>query len=123
MISIQTLLSVVDNTGVKKVQCIKTLNGTPSKTGQIILVSLKKLKWNPKKKIKYKKGDILKALVIRTKYPIKNTVGNYIKFFENSVVLLNSKQSLLGNRIFGPVPRIFRKNKNLKVILIASYIL
>lgn len=124
MISIQTLLSVKDNTGIKKVQCIKIFKGLTASIGDIILISVKKLKFfNTQKKIKIKKGNILKAIIIQTKYPCKNTIGNYIRFDQNCVLLLNNQGNLIGNRIFSPITTHFRKKKNVKILTLASRVL
>ena len=123
MIQSQTKLSIKDNTGVKKGQCIKTFNKTNAKIGDIILISIKSLKNSNIKKLKIKKGDLFKALIIRTKFSSKNTIGNLIKFSENNAILLNNNNQLIGNRIFGPIPSILRKQKNIKLISLASYII
>lgn len=123
MISIQTNVLVRDNTGIKKAQCLKIFKKRVGHLGDIILITVKKLKTFSSKKIKINKGDLLKGIIIRTKYSTKNTIGNYITFYENSIVLLNNKNNLLGNRIFGPIPSKFRKYKNLKLLILANYIL
>lgn len=122
MISIQTKLKVKDNTGIKKVQCIKIFNKTSS-LGNIILISIKEIKKNLKKKIKIKKGNIFKALIVQTKYNNKNTIGHYLSYSENSVILLNNKEEPIGSRIFGPISTQFRLKKKLKIISLASYII
>lgn len=126
MISIQTKLKVSDNSGVKKVQCIKTYNkNSKGRLGDIILVSIKalKMKTKLKEKINIKKGNIFKALIIRTAYNEKNMPENFIKFNENSVILLNSTGQPIATRILGPVTRNLRKNKKIKILSISSNII
>ena len=123
MIQIQTKLKIKDNTGVKKGQCIKTFQGSFASIGDIILISVKSLRLNKKKKKKINKGDILKALIIQTKYSVQNTIGNYIRFDENCIIILNNNNQPLGTRILGPITSEFRKKKNMKIISLASNIL
>ena len=103
MISVQTILGVVDNSGVKKVMCIKVLGGTRKKyasIGEIIKVSTKEV--IPSSKIK--KGEVCNALIIRSKYGIKRADG-VIRFSTNAVVLLNDQKQFVGTRVFGAVVR------------------
>lgn len=124
MIQIQTKLKINDNSGIKVGQCIKIYQKNNVGTvGDIILISVKKLKLNPKKKIKLVKGDLFKALIIHTSYSTKNTIGNHIKFDSNCSVILNTQKKLLGTRIFGPITSIFRKQKQFKILSLASHIL
>lgn len=123
MIHIQTILKIKDNTGVKKGQCIKIYKRATGAIGDTILISVKSLRLNQKKKIKIAKGDLLKALIIQTKYSSKNTIGNFIRFDENCAVVLNSQNKLIGTRILGPITSEFRKKKNFKILSLSSNIL
>lgn len=123
MIQIQTKLQINDNSGIKIGQCIKIYKKRIGKIGDTVLISAKKLRLNQKKKIKITKGDLFKALIIHTKYPKKSTIGNIIKFDQNSVIVLNNQQKPLGTRLFGPITSEFRKQKNFKILSLASNIL
>ena len=107
MIQMQTILKVADNTGAKKVMCIKVLGGSKRRcagTGDIIVVSIREI--SPKSKIK--KGSVQKAVIVRTKKGVLRADGSKIRFDENAVVLLKQTEPI-GTRIFGPVPRELRK--------------
>ncbi len=123
MINIQTKLNIKDNTGVKIGQCIKVYKKNTGLIGDTILIAVKNLRLNKKKKIKILKGDLLKALIIQTKYSKKNTIGTYIKFDNNCAVILNNQNKLMGTRILGPITSEFRKKKQFKIISLASNIL
>nr|YP_009327256.1 ribosomal protein L14 [Aphanomyces invadans]AOQ30675.1 ribosomal protein L14 [Aphanomyces invadans] len=123
MIYLETKLKIKDNTGVKIGQCIKIYKKKKGTIGDLILISVKSLRLNKKKKIKINKGDLLKALIIQTKYPIKNTVGNYIKFDNNCAIILNNQNKLMGTRILGPITSEFRKKKQFKILSLSSNIL
>lgn len=123
MIHLETKLKIKDNTGVKIGQCIKIYKKKTGTIGDLILISVKSLRLNKKKKIKINKGDLLKALIIQTKYSVKNTIGNYIKFDNNCVVILNNQNKLMGTRILGPITSEFRKKKQFKILSLSSYIL
>lgn len=123
MIQIQTRLKVNDNTGIKYGQCIQVYKKKNAKIGDLILISIKKLRYNQKKKIKISKGDMYKALVIHTKFFKKSTIGNLIKFDQNGVIILNNQNKPLGTRIFGPITSEFRKKKNFKILSLSSNIL
>ena len=121
MIQVGTELKIVDNSGAKKAYCIKVLstssNNKIAKVGSFILVVIKALrKQKSKSKSKVKKGEIVKALVIRT----KNFNKNNIYFFENAVVLYSKQMKLIGTRIFGPVLKSFRYTKHLRLTLISK---
>lgn len=122
MISVQTQLHIKDNTGIKKGQCIKVYKGKAAKTGDIILISVKKLR-KLKKEIKFKKGEVLKAMVIQTKYKTKSTIDNYIKFDENSVIILNNQLQPASTRITTPITNQLRKRKQFKILSLASNII
>lgn len=123
MIRVETRLKVADNSGAKIVYCIKVLGGTRRKTatiGDVIVVSVKEALPNSK----VKKGDVMKAVVVRTKKEIRRTDGSFIRFDDNSAVLLapNSTEPL-GTRIFGPVARELRAKKFMKIISLAPEVL
>lgn len=121
MIQTQTQLKIIDNSGVKKGQAIKIYKGKSSKIGDIILITVKQVQ--TKLKTKILKGDLYKALVVRTKYKNKDKSANYTSFDENSVILLKNKNLPVASRILGPVPLQLRQNKQLKIISLASYII
>lgn len=123
MIQIQTKIIINDNSGIKLGQCIKIYKKTVGKIGDIILISVKKLRLNQKKKIKIVKGDLFKAFVIHTKYQKSSTIGNMVKFDKNSIIILNHQNKPLGTRIFGPITSEFRKQKNFKILSLAANIL
>ena len=123
MIQIQTQLKINDNTGIKIGQCIKIYKKKTGKIGDIILISVKKLRLNQKKKTKITKGDLFKALIIHTAYPKKSTIGNRIQFDKNSIIILNNQNKPLATRIFGPITSEFRKQKNFKILSLSSNIL
>jgi large subunit ribosomal protein L14 len=123
MIQIQTKLKINDNSGIKLGQCIKIYKSKVGKIGDKILISAKKLRLNQKKKIKIRKGDLFKALIVHTSYQKKSTIGNMIKFDKNCIIILNNQNKPLGTRIFGPITSEFRKQKNFKVLSLSSNIL
>jgi large subunit ribosomal protein L14 len=123
MIQIQTKLKINDNSGIKIGQCIKIYKRKVGKIGDKILVSAKKLRLNQKKKVKIRKGDLFKALIVHTKYQKKSTIGNIIKFDKNCIIILNNQNKPLGTRIFGPITSEFRKQKNFKILSLSSNIL
>ena len=118
MIQAETRLTVADNSGAKVVYCIKVLGGSRRRyasVGDIIVVSIKEAMPNAKAK----KGDVLKAVVVRTKKEIRRPDGSYIRFDDNSAVLITANQEPLGTRIFGPVARELRAKKFMKIISLA----
>jgi len=122
MVQQQTILKVSDNSGAKTVKCIKVLNGFKKKyaaLGDIIIVSVQKLRNKLKKNSKVKKKEIYKALIIRTKVFLRKKAGLSIRFKENSVVLLNTQGNPVGTRIVGPLPKEL-KNKNFQKIISIS---
>ena len=122
MIQTQSHLMVADNSGAKKVQCIKVLGGSKRRyagIGDIIVVSIKEAMPNSK----VKKGDVAKAVVVRTKHKIRRPDGSYLKFDENSAVLINNAKEPVGTRIFGPVARELRARKFIKIISLAPEVL
>lgn len=123
MIHLQTKVQIKDNTGIKEGICIKVLNKKYGKIGDLILISIKKVKFNQLKKNKFKKGDILKGLIIQTKYSSKNNFQNYIQFYNNSVIIFNNNNQPLGSKILGLIPSSFRKKKQFKILSLSSNIL
>ena len=123
MIQIQTKLKINDNSGIKIGQCIKIYKKRFGQIGDTILISVKKLRLNQKKRVKIVKGDLFKALVIHTRYQKKSTIGNMIKFDKNCIIILNNQNKPLGTRIFGPITTEFRRQKNFKILSLASNIL
>ncbi len=123
MIHIQTKLKINDNTGIKLGQCIKIYKRKTGSIGDTILISVKKLRLNQKKKTKILKGDLFKALIVHTSYNKKSTRGNMIKFDKDCIVILNNQNKPLGTRIFGPITSDFRKQKNFKILSLSSNIL
>lgn len=122
MIQMQTMLDVADNSGAKKVMCIKVLGGSRRKyagVGDIIVVSVKEA--IPHAKVK--KGDVMKAVVVRTAKPIVRQDGSYIRFDTNSAVLINNQREPIGTRIFGPVARELRAKKFMKIVSLAPEVL
>jgi large subunit ribosomal protein L14 len=122
MIQSETRLTVADNSGAKEVYCIKVLGGSKRRyasIGDIIVVSVKEAIPNSK----VKKGDILKAVVVRTKKEIGRADGSYIRFDDNSAVLLSTSMEPIGTRIFGPVARELRAKKYMKIISLAPEVL
>ena len=122
MIQTQTFLDVADNSGAKRVQCIKVLGGSRRRyahLGDVIVVSIKEAL--PGSKVK--KGDTAKAVVVRTARECRRPDGSYIKFDDNSAVLINAQQEPVGTRIFGPVARELRSKKFMKIISLAPEVL
>ena len=122
MIQAETRLTVADNSGAKVLYCIKVLGGSRRRyatIGDIIVVSVKEAIPNAK----VKKGDVLKAVVVRTKKEIRRPDGSYIRFDDNSAVLINNQREPLGTRIFGPVARELRAKRYMKIISLAPEVL
>jgi large subunit ribosomal protein L14 len=122
MIQMRTILDVADNSGARKVGCIKVLGSSKRKyasLGDVIVVSVKDAIPNAK----IKKGDVVRAVVVRTKKGVKRSDGSYIKFDDNSAVLITQQNEPLGTRIFGPVARELRAKKFMKIISLAPEVL
>jgi len=122
MIQVGTSLRVLDNSGAKIVSCIKVLSGYQrryAKLGDKIIVSIKQLRSKRRAFSKVKKGEIYHALILKTKAHKKYKQGDTICFFENSVVLLNKQNKLVGTRVFGAVHKHFRYTKYLKFLFLA----
>ena len=122
MIQMQTNLDVADNSGAKRVMCIKVLGGTKRKyatIGDVIVVAVKEALPNTK----VKKGDVARAVIVRTKRELNRADGSYIKFDGNSAVLVSKENEPVGTRIFGPVARELRGKKFMKIISLAPEVL
>ncbi len=122
MIQAETRLSVADNSGAKKVYCIKVLGGSKRRyasVGDIIVVSVKEAIPNSK----VKKGEVLKAVVVRTKKELRRPDGTFIRFDDNSAVLINAQREPIGTRIFGPVARELRAHRFMKIISLAPEVI
>jgi len=122
MIQMQTNLDVADNSGARRVQCIKVLGGAKRRTadvGDIIVVSVKEA--IPRGRVK--KGDVHRAVIVRTAKEIRRPDGSAIRFDKNAAVLINKQNEPIGTRIFGPVTRELRAKKFMKIISLAPEVL
>lgn len=122
MIQAQTKLNVADNSGAKLLLCIKVLGGSRRRyasVGDVVVVSVKEAMPNSK----VKKGDVMRAVVVRTAKEIRRVDGSYIKFDDNSAVLINQQNEPIGTRIFGPVARELRAKRFMKIISLAPEVL
>ena len=122
MIQMSTTLEVADNSGAKRVQCVKVLGGSRrryARLGDVIVVSIKEAM--PGTKVK--KGEVAKAVVVRVKDDTPRADGSFIRFDENSAVLINPQLEPIGTRIFGPVARELRAKKFMKIISLAPEVL
>jgi len=122
MIQTETRLRVADNSGAKVVSCIKVLGGSKRRyatVGDVIVVSVKEAVPNSK----VKKGDVLRAVVVRTAKEVGRPDGSYIKFDENSAVMITDQKEPMGTRIFGPVARELRAKNFMKIISLAPEVL
>tara|TARA_Y100000780_G_C13686373_1_gene417846 strand:+ start:2357 stop:2725 length:369 start_codon:yes stop_codon:yes gene_type:complete len=122
MIQTETVLNIADNSGAKKVLCIKVLGGSKkryARIGDIIKVTVKDA--IPRGKVK--KGDIYDALVVRTKHGVRRADGSLIRFDGNAAVLLDNKKEPIGTRVFGPVTRELRAKNYLKIISLAPEVI
>jgi large subunit ribosomal protein L14 len=122
MIQQETILKVADNSGAKRVMCIRVLGGSRRRyasVGDIIVASVKEAL--PTSKVK--KGDVVKAVVVRTVKEIRRPDGTYLRFDENSAVLINAQMEPLGTRVFGPVARELRAKRFMKIISLAPEVL
>ena len=122
MIQMQTILEAADNSGAKKLACIKVLGGTKRKyasLGDVIIVSVKEAIPNAK----VKKGDVMRAVIVRTRKEVRRGDGSYIKFDDNSAVLITPQNEPVGTRIFGPVARELRAKRFMKIISLAPEVL
>jgi large subunit ribosomal protein L14 len=122
MIQTQSYLEVADNSGARRVMCIKVLGGSKrryARVGDLIKVTVKEA--NPRGKVK--KGQVMTAVVVRTKKGVRRPDGSLIKFDDNAAVLLNAQQAPIGTRIFGPVTRELRGEKFMKIISLAPEVI
>lgn len=122
MIQQQTICESADNSGARRLMCIRVLGGTRRRygsIGDIIVVSVKEALPNSK----VKKGDVTKAVIVRTTKEIRRPDGSYLKFDKNAVVLINEAKEPIGTRIFGPVARELRAKKFMKIISLAPEVL
>lgn len=122
MIQMQSTLKVADNTGAKKLMCIKVLGGSKRRyatIGDVIVASVKEAQPNSR----IKSGEVVRAVVVRTRKEIGRPDGSYIKFDENAAVLIDTKKEPLGTRIFGPVGRELRGRQFIKIISLAPEVL
>ncbi|MGA9753923.1 MAG: 50S ribosomal protein L14 [Desulfobaccales bacterium] len=122
MIQVQTQMTVADNSGAKKVSCIRVLGGTRRRyagVGDIVIVAVKEAL--PHSKVK--KGDVMRAVVVRTVKETRRPDGSHIRFDDNSAVLINPQGDPIGTRIFGPVARELRAKKFMKIISLAPEVL
>ena len=122
MIQTESVLDVADNSGAKKVLCIKVLGGSKRRfatVGDVIVVSIKEAIPNAK----VKKGSVMKAVIVRTAKELRRADGSYIRFDTNSAVLINNEGEPIGTRIFGPVTRELRSKKFMKIVSLAPEVL
>ena len=122
MVQTTTTLDVADNSGAKKLMCIRVLGGTRRKyasLGDVIVVSIKEAIPNAK----VKKGDVAKAVIVRTRKEVSRQDGSYIRFDANSAVLVDKDNEPIGTRIFGPVARELRAKRFMKIVSLAPEVL
>ncbi|MDF1524773.1 MAG: 50S ribosomal protein L14 [bacterium] len=122
MIKVETILDVADNSGAKKVLCFRILGGSKRKSasvGDIIVVSVKEAV--PESKVK--KGEVHKAVIVRTKKEVRRPDGSYIRFDNNAAVIINEAREPIGTRIFGPISRELRVKNFMKIVSLAPEVL
>jgi large subunit ribosomal protein L14 len=122
MIQTESVLDVADNSGAKKVLCIKVLGGSKRRfasVGDVIVVSIKEAIPNAK----VKKGSVMKAVIVRTAKELRRADGSYIRFDTNSAVLINNEGEPIGTRIFGPVARELRAKQYMKIVSLAPEVI
>jgi large subunit ribosomal protein L14 len=122
MIQMESVLDVADNSGAKRVKCIKVLGGSKRKyatIGDVIVVSVKDAAPNGK----VKKGQVARAVIVRTRKEVRRRDGSYIRFDDNSAVLINKENEPVGSRIFGPVARELRARKFMKIDSLAPEVI
>ena len=118
MIQMQTMLAVADNSGARKVQCIKVLGGSKRRyagLGDVIICSVKEAQPNSG----VKKGEVVSCVVVRVKQPVRRSDGSYIRFDQNAAVVIDNNGNPRGTRIFGPVARELRDKKYMKIVSLA----
>ncbi|HMV65237.1 MAG TPA: 50S ribosomal protein L14 [Myxococcota bacterium] len=122
MIQMETVLEVADNSGARRVKCVKVIGGSKRKyarLGDVIIVAVRDATPNGK----VKKGDIARAVVVRTRKELRRVDGSYIRFDSNSVVIINKENEPVGSRIFGPVARELRARRFMKIVSLAPEVL
>ena len=122
MIQVQSILEVADNSGAKRLMCIKVLGGSKRRyasLGDIIVASVKDSIPNSK----VRSGEVVKAVIVRTTKEVRRADGSYIKFDRNAAVILDNKREPVGTRIFGPVARELRSGKFMKIVSLAPEVL
>jgi large subunit ribosomal protein L14 len=122
MIQMQSRLRVADNSGAREVMCIKVLGGSKRRyasIGDVVVVSIKDALPNSK----VKKGDVAKAVIVRTIHKLRRADGSYIRFDDNSAVLINAAKEPIGTRIFGPVARELRAKQFVKIVSLAPEVI
>jgi large subunit ribosomal protein L14 len=122
MIQTESVLDVADNSGAKRVRCIKVLGGSKRKyatVGDVVVVSIKDASPNGK----VKKGQVARAVIVRTRKEVRRRDGSYIRFDDNSAVLINKDNDPVGTRIFGPVARELRARRFMKIVSLAPEVL
>ncbi|HIL18118.1 MAG TPA: 50S ribosomal protein L14 [Gammaproteobacteria bacterium] len=122
MIQVQTMLDVADNSGARRIQCIKVLGGSKRRyagVGDVIKVSIKEAIPNSR----VKKGELFDAVVVRTRHGVRRADGSLVRFDRNAAVLLNPQLQPIGTRIFGPVTRELRTEKFMRIISLAPEVL
>ena len=122
MIQMQSRLRVADNSGAREVQCLKVLGGSKRRyahIGDVIVVSVKDALPNSK----VKKGDVARAVIVRTIHKLRRPDGSYIRFDDNSAVLINAAKEPIGTRIFGPVARELRAKQFVKIVSLAPEVI
>ena len=122
MIQVETMLDVADNSGARRVQCIKVLGGSKRRyagVGDIIKISIKEAIPNSR----VRKGELFNAVVVRTRHGVRRSDGSLIRFDRNAAVLLNPQNQPIGTRIFGPVTRELRSERFMRIISLAPEVL
>lgn len=122
MIQMETVLDVADNSGARRVMCVKVLGGSRRRyagVGDVIVVSVKEAAPNGK----VKKGQVARAVIVRTRKEVRRADGSYIRFDTNSAVIINKENEPIGTRIFGPVARELRARRFMKIISLAPEVL
>ena len=122
MIQVQTELNVADNTGARIVECIKVVGGSKkryAKVGDLIVITVKKTIPNSN----IKKGEVCKAVVVRTNKEYKRKDGSYLRFDDNAVVIIDNQEEPAGTRVFGPIARELREKKFMKILSLAPEVL
>ncbi len=122
MIQMRTVLTVADNSGARKIACIQPLGGDVGRgagLGDVITASVKEASPNAP----VKKGEVVKAVVVRTRREVRRRDGSYIRFDENAAVLIDNQREPLGTRVFGPVARELREKKFMKIVSLAPEVL